>query len=94
MKEINGKIVVIRVDLDNYEFKYEDVKNEEGVVIEKRLAKIEFPKSEQIILPVCVNVFLEAQAKLVVLLSDYGPKTGKFEKNYSMENFIKYLQDV
>jgi len=55
---------------------------------------INFGKAKDIILPLSVNLFIDNIAKLVILMTSFGPKTGIFNEIYSMDNFIKYLQRV
>ena len=92
--QLESKIVLVRVDLDPFEIIMEDIKNEEGIVIDQVFKYIDFGKAKDIILPLSVNLFLDNRAKLVILMASYGPKTGIFNEIYSMDNFIKYLQRV
>lgn len=91
---LESKIVIVRVDLEPFEIIYEDVKNEEGIVVDKIFKQIDFLKAKDIVLPVSVNQFIDNRAKLVILIASYGPRAGVFNEKYSMDHFIKYLQRV
>lgn len=91
---LESKIVIVRVDLEPFEIILEEIKNEEGVVIDNVFKQIDFGKAKDTILPISVNLFLDNRAKLVILMASYGPRTGIFNEIYSMEHFIKYLQRV
>ena len=91
---LESKIVIVRVYLEPFEIILEEIKNEEGVVIDNVFKQIDFGKAKDTILPISVNLFLDNRAKLVILMASYGPRTGIFNEIYSMEHFIKYLQRV
>jgi hypothetical protein len=90
---LESKIVIVRVDLD-YEIVMAPVKNEEGEVIDMAFSHIDFGKAKDVVLPTSVNLFMDNRAKLVILLANFGPRTGAFDEKYSMDHFIKYLQRV
>lgn len=91
---LESKIVIVRIDLEPFEIIYEDVKNEEGEVIERVFKYIDFGKAKDVVLPISVNQFLDNRAKIVILMASYGPRAGIYNEKYSMEHFIKYLQRV
>ncbi len=95
IKEIlESKIVIVRVDLEPFDPVYEEVKNEEGIVIDKVFKHIDFARAKDVVLPISVNQFIDNRAKLVILIASYGPRAGVYNEKYSMDHFIKYLQRV
>lgn len=95
IKEVlESKIVIVRVDLEPFEPVYEEIRNEDGIVIEKVFKYIDFARAKDVILPISVNQFLDNRAKLVILIASYGPRAGVYNDKYSMDHFIKYLQRV
>lgn len=87
---LEGKTVVLRIDIEEYEMKYEDILDEEGNIKNRILKEIDFPNAKETILQT-MNFLLDNRVKTVLLLADFGPKDVFDSSNYSMRYFVDYL---
>jgi 3-phosphoglycerate kinase len=89
---LEGKTVVLRIDIEPqyYEPKYENSYDEEGNFKGKFLKEIDFPQAKEILLNT-MSFLLDNRVKTLILLADFGPKTGYYLSDYSMKHFYDFL---
>ena len=87
----DNKYVVLRVDLEECKLVYEDDVDEEGNVIGNHLSTIDYLTSKDKILQ-SLSYLLNNGVKAALLLVDFGPKFGKFKKEYSIEHLTSYIE--
>lgn len=84
---LENKIVIIRIDIQEYTRIYENINDEDGNLIEAKLKEIDFPEIKEVLHS--VSFFMNNQVKAVLLLVDFGPKLGYYKEEFS----TKYLCD-
>ncbi|MCQ2818673.1 MAG: phosphoglycerate kinase [archaeon] len=89
----DNKYVVLRIDIENYQKKYEDKKDEEGNVVGKIFKEIDFMDTNDKML-LSLDYLLKNGVKAVLLLVDFGPKFGREEKEYSLESLRQYIESA
>jgi len=87
---LEGKNIVLRIDIEKYEMQFEDIFDEDGKFIKKNLKSIEFFNVKDTILH-SMNFMFDNRAKSIVLLCDFGPKTGVYNPDYSLKYFHDFL---
>jgi len=87
---LEGKNVVLRIDIEKFEMQYEDIYDEDGKFIKKQLKAIDFPHVKDTILQ-SMSFMFDNRAKSIILLCDFGPKTGVFNADFSMKYFYEFL---
>lgn len=87
---LEGKNIVLRIDIEKYEMQYEDIYDEDGKFIKKQLKSIEFFNVKDTILH-SMNFMFDNRAKSIILLCDFGPKTGVYNPDYSLKYFNDFL---
>lgn len=92
---IEGKTMVVRIDLQESDLLYDEIKREDGSV-DRILKEVGGSSGRNIKETIFCSTFnlLENRAKYVILLIDYGPKHGKFDQNYSLKQLHEYLVKV
>ena len=93
---IEGKAVVVRIDVQDYEHIYEEYKNEDGTK-ERVLKEVIFGKDGKNLresLFVSTYFLLENRAKYVMLIGDWGPKYGKPDDKWSFKHLYDFVQRV
>jgi 3-phosphoglycerate kinase len=86
---LENKIVIIRIDIQLYRHNYENILDDEGVLIETKLKDVEFPQIKEMLHS--VSFFMNNQVKAVVLLVDYGPKLGYYTEEFSTKYVCDYI---
>jgi len=86
---LENKIVIIRIDLQQYQHNYENIFDDEGVLIETRLKDVDFPQIKGMLHS--VSFFMNNQVKAVVLLVDFGPKLGYYTEEFSTKYICDYI---
>jgi len=86
---LEGKNILLRIDIEKYEMQYEDLFDEDGKFIKKQLKAIEFFNIKEILHS--MNFMFDNRAKSIILLSDFGPKTGFYNPDYSLKYFYDFL---
>lgn len=87
---LEGKNIALRIDIEKYEMQYEDIFDEDGKFIKKQLKAIDFFNVKDTILH-SMNFMFDNRAKSIVLLCDFGPKTGVYNPDYSLKYFYEFL---
>jgi 3-phosphoglycerate kinase len=88
---LEGKTIIVRVDVEEYEQVYEPILNEENQKIGETLKEIKFPNAKDTILQT-VNFLLDNRVKAVLLLFEFGPKLGTFNENFQAKFLRDYLE--
>jgi hypothetical protein len=88
---LEGKIILLRIDIEKYEHIWEDIYDEDGKFIKRHLKSIDFFQIKDTILQ-SMNFMLDNRAKSIILIADFGPKTGVFNPEFSMRFFYEFLQ--
>ena len=87
---LEGKNIILRVDIEKYTVIYEETLEEDEKVSKKQIKYIEFPSVKDTILQ-SMNFMFDNRAKSIILLSDFGPKTGIYNADFSMKYLYDYL---
>lgn len=87
---LEGKNIILRVDIEKYTVIYEEILEEDDKVSKKQIKYIEFPSVKDTILQ-SMNFMFDNRAKSIILLSDFGPKTGVYNADFSMKYLYDYL---
>lgn len=90
---IDNKYVVLRIDIESYKKEYENKLDEEGNVIGQTFKGIDFLDTKDKMMD-SLNYLLNNGVKAVLLLVDFGPKFGKEEKEYSIEELRDYIEQA
>jgi 3-phosphoglycerate kinase len=88
---LEGKTAILRVDIDEYEPVYENIYNEEGLLIGKNLKEYKFPNLKENVLQT-MFFLLDNRVKAVVLLVDFGPKLGSINENYKIKYVKQFIE--
>ena len=87
----DNKYVVLRMDLEECKRNYEDEVDEEGKVIGRHLKNIDFLNSKDKMMQ-SLNYILNNGVRVVLLLVDFGPKTGTFSPEFSVKDLVPYIE--
>jgi hypothetical protein len=87
---LEGKIILLRIDIEKYEHIWEDIYDEDGKFIKRHLKAIDFFQIKETILQ-SMNFMLDNRAKSIILIADFGPKAGLFNPEFSMRFFYEFL---
>jgi 3-phosphoglycerate kinase len=85
---IEGKLIVLRIDIEDFQVVYQDIFDTDDNVIGKEIKEINFPNAKETFLKTASSL-LDNRAKAVLLLVDFGPKIGVTNPDFS----VKYLKD-
>ena len=87
----DNKYVVLRMDLEECKRNYEDEVDEDGKVIGRHLKNIDFLNSKDKMMQ-SLNYVLNNGVRVVLLLVDFGPKTGIFSPEFSVKDLVPYIE--
>ena len=87
----DGKYAVLRIDLEECKLIYKDDLDEEGNIIGSHLNNIDYLNSKDTIFQ-SLTYLLNNGVRAVLLLVDFGPKTGKFKTEYSLKYLTSYIE--
>ena len=87
----DNKYVVLRMDLQECKRNYEDEVDEDGKIIGRHLKSIDFLNSKDKMMQ-SLNYILNNGARVVLLLVDFGPKTGSFMPEFSVKDLVPYIE--
>jgi 3-phosphoglycerate kinase len=85
---IENKLIVLRIDIEDFEIIYQDIFDTNDNIIGKEIKEIVFPNAKETFLKTACSL-LDNRAKAVLLLVDFGPKIGVPNPDFS----VKYLKD-
>jgi len=87
----DNKYVILRIDLEECKRNYEDEVDEDGKVIGRHLKNIDFLDSKDKMMQ-SLNYILNNGVRAVLLLVDFGPKTGTFIPEFSVKDLVPYIE--
>ena len=87
----DNKYVVLRMDLEECKRNYEDEVDEDGKVIGRHLKNIDFLNSKDKMMQ-SLNYLLNNGVRVVLLLVDFGPKSGVFTPEFSVKDLVPYIE--
>ena len=87
----DNKYVILRMDLEECKRNYEDEVDEDGKVIGRHLKNIDFLNSRDKMMQ-SLNYILNNGVRAVLLLVDFGPKTGTFMPEFSVKDLVPYIE--
>lgn len=87
---LEGKNILLRIDIEKYEHIWEDNYDDDGKFMKRQLKSIDFFQIKDTILQ-SMNFMFDNRAKSIILLTDFGPKNGVFNPEFSMKYFYDFL---
>ena len=87
----DNKYVVLRMDLEECKRNYEDEVDEDGKVTGRHLKNIDFLNAKDKMMQ-SLNYILNNGVRVVLLLIDFGPKTGVFTPEFSIKDIVPYIE--
>ena len=87
----DNKYVVLRMDLEECKRNYEDEVDEDGKVIGRHLKSIDFLNAKDKMMQ-SLNYVLNNGVRVVLLLIDFGPKSGVFSPEFSVKDIVPYIE--
>ena len=87
----DNKYVVLRMDIEECKRNYEDEVDEDGKVIGRHLKNIDFLNTKDKMMQ-SLNYILNNGVRVVLLLVDFGPKSGIFSPEFSVKDLVPYIE--
>ena len=87
----DNKYVVLRMDIEECKRNYEDEVDEDGKVIGRHLKNIDFLNTKDKMMQ-SLNYVLNNGVRVVLLLVDFGPKSGTFSPEFSVKDLVPYIE--